>query len=162
MFLPECNSSFQSFHCTAYLNEDITDALPHLNAELDGHQYTANPPSVTFKIYGRLITMHSRKIAINALDSAEQADKILEWLKLQINDIWARRDEMEPSSKPPAKPAVIELLRILPRSNFKKCGQPTCTVFATQIIEGGKGTEDCPELSLDKKRELEHYLGQFG
>lgn len=162
IFLPECNSSFQSLHCTAYLNEDIADVLPYLNAEMGGHQYTADPPSVTFKIYGRLITLQSRKIAINALDSAEQADKILEWLKVQKNDIWARREEIEPSVRPPARPGIIELLRILPRTNCKKCGLPTCMVFATYIIEGGKGAEDCSELTRDKKRELEQYLGQFG
>lgn len=159
--LPECNSSFQSLHCIAYLNEDIAAVLPYLNAELGGHQYTADPPSLTFKIHGRLITLHPRKIAINALESAEQAENILKWLKRQINDIWARRSEIEPSSKPPARPGVVDVLRVLPRTNCKKCGQPTCMVFATQAIEGGKVAEDCPELSQDKRRELDQYLRQF-
>jgi ArsR family metal-binding transcriptional regulator len=156
--LPVCNSSFQSLHCIAYLNEDITEVLPYLNAELGGHQYIKEPPSVTFKINGRLITVHPKKIAVNALDSAEQADKILEWLRQQINDIWGRCNEIEPSYEGAASPALLDILKLLPRTNCKKCGQPTCLVLATQIMEGGKGAEHCPSLKEAERRKLENYL----
>ena len=159
--LPVCNSSFQSLHCIAYLNEDITAVLPYLNAELGGHQYIKEPPSVTFKINGRLITIHPTRIAVNALESVEQADKILEWLRKQINDIWERREEIEPSYKRVASPTLLDILKLLPRTNCKKCGQSTCLVFATQIMEGGKGPEHCPALNAVERRKLEHYLHQF-
>ena len=158
---PECNPSFQSLHCIAHLDEEISGVLPYINAELGGHQYTKEPPSVTFKVHGRLITLHPRKIAINALESPEQADKILEWLKSQINEIWSRRYEIEPSYKPAPTPTLLEVLKLLPRTNCKACGQPTCTVFAVQIMEGGKGAEDCPGLSQDERWELQEYLNQF-
>ena len=159
--LPVCNSTFQSLHCIAHLNEDISEALPYLNAELGGYQYTKDPPSVTFKINGRLITLHPKKIAINALESAEQADKILEWLKKEINDIWERRNEIEPSYKRAASPTLLDILKLLPRTNCKKCGQPTCLVFATQIVEGGKGPEHCPALNEIERLNLEGFLNQF-
>lgn len=159
--LPVCNSNFQSLHCIAHLNEDISEVLPYLNAELGGHQYTREPPSVTFKIHGRLITIHPDKIAINALESAEQADRILEWLKNEINDIWERRNEIEPSYKRTASPALLDILKLLPRTNCRKCGQPTCLVLATQILEGGKGPEHCPPLNEEERRRLEDYLHQF-
>jgi len=161
LFLPECNSSFQSLHCIARLHEDITDALPLLNAELGGHQYIKSPPSVTFRINGRLITLHPKKIAINALESAEQADRILEWLREQINDVWERRGEIEPSFDAPGTPKLIDILRLLPRTNCRRCGQPTCVVFATQIMEGGKGPEHCPALDQHQRLKLEEYLALF-
>jgi len=158
--LPACNPNFQSLHCIAHLSEDIGEVLPYLNAELGG-QYIMEPPSLSFKIHGRLISLHPRKIAVNALDSPEQADKILEWLKKQINDIWMRRCEIEPSFKSVATPKLLDVLRLLPKSNCKQCGQPTCTVFATQIIEGGKGPEHCPILKIEERQKLEDYLRQF-
>lgn len=158
---PECNPDFQSLHCIAHLDDDIGAVLPYVNAELGGHQCTKDPPSVTFKIHGRLITLHPRKIAINALESPEQADKILEWLRSQINEIWARRDAIEPSYKPARTPTLLEVLKLLPRTNCKECGQPTCLVFATQLVEGGKGPEDCPTLSQDKRQGLREYLSRF-
>ncbi len=160
--LPVCNASFQSLHCIAHLTEDISEVLPYLNAELGGHQYTKDPPSLTFKINGRLITLHPKKIAINALESAEQADKILEWLKEQINDVWGRRAEIEPSYKRAATPTLLDILKLLPRTNCKKCGQPTCLVLATQIMEGGKGPEHCPSLGNVEYKKLDDYLNKFG
>jgi ArsR family metal-binding transcriptional regulator len=161
IFHPECNSNFQSFACIADLDEDITEVLPYLNAELGGRQYLKAPPSVTFKVYGRLITLYSRKIAINVLESQEQADKILEWLKMQINEIWSRHSEIEPSYESAAIPKLIDLLKLMPGTNCKKCGHPTCMVFCTQLIDGGRYPEDCPELSLAKLRALQDYLKRF-
>ncbi len=87
IFRAECNPSFESLHCYAHLNEDVGDALPFLNAELGGSQFTKTPPSVTFRVQGKLITVHARKIAVNALKDEEEADKILAWLKNQINEV---------------------------------------------------------------------------
>ena len=70
IFRPECNPQFQSLHCIAYLNEDIAAVLPYLNAVLGGHQYLKEPPSLTLKVHGKLITLHPREIAVNALAAA--------------------------------------------------------------------------------------------
>jgi CO dehydrogenase/acetyl-CoA synthase gamma subunit (corrinoid Fe-S protein) len=55
----------------------------------------------------------------------------------------------------------MEILRLLPKTNCKECGQPTCMVFATQVAEGGKEPEDCPPLAGESKAKLDAYLGQF-
>jgi ArsR family metal-binding transcriptional regulator len=161
IFRPECNPSFQSLHCIAHLDEDITDVLPYLNAVLGGYQYTREPPSVTFKTQGKLITVHPREIAVNALKDETEVDKILEWLKEEINETWEKREEIEPRFEAAPKPRVIEILRLLPRTNCRECGQPTCMVFAAQVAEGGKGSDDCPSLSEESKKKLAAYLGQF-
>ena len=42
-----------------------------------------------------------------------------------------------------------------------KCGQPTCMVFAAQVMEGGRGVEHCPELNEDNRTKLSGYLEGF-
>jgi ArsR family metal-binding transcriptional regulator len=161
IFRPECNPSFQSLHCIAHLDEDIAEVLPFLNAELGGYQYTKDPPSVTFKVHGKLIAVHPRQIAINALQDETEADKILEWLKREINETWEKRETIEPRFEGAPKPRVIEILRLLPRTNCRECGRPTCMVFATQVAEGGRGPDDCPPLSEENRTKIEAYLDQF-
>jgi ArsR family metal-binding transcriptional regulator len=161
VFRPECNPSFQSLHCIAYLDEDISEVLPYLNAVLGGYQYTKEPPSVTFRTHGKLITVHPREIAINALKDETEVDKILAWLKEEINQTWEKREDIEPRFEGAPKPRVIEILRLLPKTNCHECGQPTCMVFATQVAEGGKGADDCPSLAGENKAKLEVYLSQF-
>ena len=161
IFRPECNPRFQSLHCIAHLNDDIAEVLPYLNAVLGGHQYLKEPPSLTFKYHGKLITLHAREIAVNALKEETEADKILEWLMDQINDIWEKRDQIDPSFDTPAKPRILDILKLLPKTNCRECGQPTCMVFASLAAEGVKGPQDCPPLNDRNKQELEKHLEKF-
>ncbi|MFH1582103.1 MAG: Fe-S cluster protein [Desulfobacteraceae bacterium] len=158
---PECNPSFQSVHCIAHLSEDIKEVLPYLNTVLGGFSYTKEPPSVAFKVHGKLISVYPRKIAINALKDEAEADKILEWLKREINDAWDKRDEIEPRYEGMPKPKVIEILKLLPKTNCKECGLPTCMVFAIRVAEGVKCAGDCSPIEEDKREKLENYTRQF-
>jgi len=161
IFNNECMPSAMSVQCFAHLDEDISEALPYLNAVLGGFTYTKDPPSVTFKSQGKLITVHAKKIAINALKDEDEATKIIEWLKREINSAWEKREKIEPLYEAAPQPRVIEILKLLPKTNCKECGQPTCMVFAAQVAEGAKGPEGCPPLDDASKGRLSSYLSQF-
>ena len=161
IFRPECNPSFESVHCFAHLDQDVSAALPYLNAVLGGFEYIVQPPSVTFRAQGKLITVHGRKIAINALRDEAEADKILGWLKREINDAWENRGDITPSVEGLPRPRMLEILKQLPRSNCRDCGEPTCMVFAVRLAEGARGAGECPSLTPQQKAALGAYLGQF-
>ncbi len=161
MFLPKCNPNFQSVHCVARLDQDISEVLPYLNTELGGSDYVKSPPSLTLRIHGKLITLHAREIYVNALKDEGEAESILEWLRKEINDTWNKRAEIEPTYEPPPVPQMMEILKLLPKTNCRKCGEPTCMVFALRAVEGVKGPEDCPELTEEKKDMLAEYLSRF-
>jgi len=161
IFRPECNPSFQSLHCIAHLDQDISRALPYLNATLGGFEYLKDPPAVTFRAHGKILTVHPREIAVNALKDEAEADKILEWLKREINSAWEKRDEIEPSYESAPKPKIFEILKYLPKTNCEECGESTCMVFAAKIAEGAKGLEDCPSLKGEKRVKLEKYMSCF-
>lgn len=161
MFRPKCNPSFQSVHCVARLDQDISEVLPYLNTELGGGDYVPSPPSLTLKAHGKLISLHAREIYVNALNDEEEAEKILGWLMKEINEAWDKRAEIEPTFSAPPVPQWLEILKLLPKTNCRKCGEPTCTVFALKAVQGIKGPEDCPELKADNKAPLEQYLGRF-
>lgn len=160
IFRPECNPNFRSLHCLAHLEEDITEVLPYLNAELGGFEYYQDPPAVTFRVQGKIITVHPRQIAINALTDEKEADKILEWLKREINAAWEKRDHIRPSYQGSAKPGILEILKLLPGTNCKECGQPTCMVFATLVAQGAKGPGDCRLLNTENREKLDKYMLQ--
>lgn len=158
---PACNNTFQSLHCVAHLDEDIGVVLPYLNAVLGGDLYIKDPPSVTFKSQGKLITVHARKIAVNALRDEAEAHHIIEWLKKEINDAWESRDKIVPKFDGRAKPHLLEIYKRLPKTNCRKCGQLTCMMFAFLASEGMKGYEQCPALGLENRKKLQEYLSRF-
>jgi ArsR family metal-binding transcriptional regulator len=161
IFRPECNPGFESLHCFAHLKQDVGEVLSYLNAELGGFEYVEEPPSVTFRSQGKIITVHPKMIAINALKDEAEADKILEWLRREINEAWDKRESIEPSYDSAPRPQVFEILKMLPGTNCRKCGQATCMVFAAQAAEGGRSAEDCPELGQESAARLREYLGRF-
>jgi ArsR family metal-binding transcriptional regulator len=108
-----------------------------------------------------LITIHPKAIAVNALRDEEEADRILEWLKEQINNIWERRHEIQPKFEAAKKPNIVEILKYLPKTNCKKCGLPTCMVFAVQLADGARSIDQCPELSPAQRSALEKYFEPF-
>ena len=98
---------------------------------------------------------------MNALRDEEEAEKILEWLKREINDAWEKRNEIKPRYEGLPKPKLLEILRLLPKTNCRACGQPTCMVFAALAAQGVKNEEDCPALNEEKKGFLKTYLSRF-
>ncbi len=161
IFRPQCNPGFESLHCIAQLDQDISEVLPYLNAVLGGFEYLKDPPAVIFRSQGKFITVHGRKIAINALRDEGEADRILAWLQREINDAWESRNGIEPSYEGAPKPKLIEILKLLPKTNCKQCGEPTCMVFAARMAEGAKGPGDCPPMDAGKKQRLAEYMRQF-
>ena len=163
IFRSKCNQEAEGVHCFAHLDDDISEVIPYLNAELGGDAYTAEPPSVTFKAHGKLITIHPEKIAVNALSGEDEAEKICNWLMREINDIWDRKDEIKPKYESRSVPKIFDILKLLPNSAKcpKECGQPTCMVFAKLLSEGVKSPGDCPHLEPEKKEMLENYLAGF-
>ena len=91
-------------------------------------------------------------IAVNALKDENEAEKIIEWMKREINAAWEKRDKIEPCYEGMPRPKIIEILKLLPKTNCKECGAPTCMVFSTQVAEGGKGTSDCPALRDENRK----------
>ena len=156
-----CRPEAQTVHCLARLAQDIGQVIPYLNAVLGGYTYVLEPPSVTFRSQGKLISVHADHIAINALQDAEEAEKILQWLQGEINAAWEKRAEITPSFQAAPRAQVTQIVKLLPKTNCKQCGQPSCLVFASLAAEGGKDAEHCPELTADNRQKLEGYLGQF-
>ncbi len=138
IFRPECNSSFRSLHCHVHLEEDISEVIPYLNSHLGGFSFTASPPAVMFKIHGRFIAVHSHKISINALQDKDEAYTIVDWIIREINETWQNRHEIQPEFNTVQKPLIIEVIKHLPQTNCQDCGQPTCLVFASLVVEGVK------------------------
>ena len=161
IFNNECMPGAMTVQCFAHLDQDVSAALPFLNAELGGFTYIKDPPSVTFKMHGKLLAVHSRKIAVNALKDEMEAHKIVEWLKREINGVWENRDTITPRYEGMPRPQLIQILKCLPKTNCRECGEPTCMVFATRVAEGAKDSSDCPPMNAAAKQSIDDYMDGF-
>jgi len=95
------------------------------------------------------------------LKDKDEAEKIASWLHREINDTWEQRHEIESSTTSAKQPALIEVLKLLPKTNCRECHEPTCMVFASRVGEGVKDANDCSEITPENKEKLSAYLVDF-
>jgi len=156
------NPSALHLRCFADLESDIGPALPYLNTVLHGHLFFPEPPSLTLKHGGgTLITLTSRQIAINMVQDEAEAERILAWLQKEINTVWERRGEVVPSFEVTVAPRFLDILKLLPRTNCRACGQPTCLVFAVQVCQRTQNLSACRGVAAENREKLQKYLAQF-
>ncbi len=48
----------------------------------------------------------------------------------------------------------VEIFKLLPKTNCKKCGQPTCLAFAMKLAQRQASLDQCPDVSEDAKQKL--------
>jgi acetyl-CoA decarbonylase/synthase complex subunit gamma len=48
----------------------------------------------------------------------------------------------------------LEIFKLLPKTNCKKCGKPTCLAFAMQLAQKRASLEECPDVSEEAKQAL--------
>ena len=142
-------------------------SFPYVHAELGGWDYDQTNQALLLKLSdGKWITLHPHKIAIRGIRDLEEAQALLAWIQAQINDIYARREEITPRFTSQAGLKVMDILRLLPMTNCKACGYAACMAYAAALREGEIRLEDCPPLREEKYREkrekLQTYLESFG
>lgn len=156
-----CLPGATSVNGLARIKEDITEVIPYLNSALGGAQCTKTPPSVTFKTEGKLISVQPDCITVNGVKDEEHARKIIDWMVREINDTWENKTNIIPRFEPVERPSMTTILGFLPKTNCRKCGEPTCMVFAIRLVEGAKDASVCTELADSSLQKMQGYLSQF-
>jgi len=63
-----------------------------------------------------------------------------------INRTWERRSEITPDYETRQRPPLMTIYKLLPQTNCKQCGEPTCYSFAIKLVAAQKKISDCPLL----------------
>jgi ArsR family metal-binding transcriptional regulator len=63
-----------------------------------------------------------------------------------VNQTWEKRDEIEPDTEMHPRRQPLELYRLLPQTNCKRCGQETCFAFALKLAAAHAEAAQCAPL----------------
>jgi ArsR family metal-binding transcriptional regulator len=146
VFTPPCEPEAERFSAIARLVTDIREVLPYLNATLRGAVYNAAAPAVTWTKGGHYTAFHPYKLAVSNVKDRDAAIKEVEGLVKLVNRTWERRGEIVPDYETHRRPTPMEVYELLPGTNCKQCGQPTCFTFALKLVAAQARLEDCPLL----------------
>jgi ArsR family metal-binding transcriptional regulator len=63
-----------------------------------------------------------------------------------VNRTWDRRDEITPDFKTHERLTPMAVYKLLPKTNCKACGEPTCITFALHLAAAQVQVEACLAL----------------
>jgi ArsR family metal-binding transcriptional regulator len=153
VFTPPCEPGAERFSAIARLTVDISEVLPYLNATLRGGVYHPAANVLTWKKGGHNIAFHAYEIATSNAEDREGAEKELKGLIDLVDRTWERRAEITPDTTTRQRPTPMGIYKLLPNTNCKQCGEPTCYTFALKLVASQKKLKDCPPLSEPQNAE---------
>ena len=147
VFTPACDPVAERYAARARLMTDISEILPYLNATLRGAIYLPTANALTWKKGGHSIAFHSYEIAVSNVEDRDGAEQELKGLIDLANRTWERRTEITPDTTTRQRPTPMAIYKLLPNSNCKQCGEPTCYTFALKLATSQKNLAECPSLA---------------
>ena len=129
------------------LDDDISSLFPLINRVAEAAAYLEKPLFIRFILEGFLVGLYPRHGVAAPFASHEQAQEFLEQLLVFLNDIHRRRDAIAPNHKRWKPAAVLDIFRLLPGTNCRKCGFATCLAFAAALSQQKTPPDSCPALS---------------
>jgi ArsR family metal-binding transcriptional regulator len=146
VFTPPCEPGAERFSAVAFLPTDIREALPYLNATLRGAVYNPAAPALSWRKAGHFVVFQADRIAVSNVEDRQAAVDEVDGLVKLVNRTWERREEIEPDFEARQRPVPMAVFKLLPGTNCRACGQPTCFTFALKLIAGQQKPAECPPL----------------
>ena len=135
-----------SYEAVARLKTDISPVMPYLNATISRAIYVPAQPSVSWRHEGHNVGFWSDRIAADDFGSQQEAEQFMERLVALVNTHWERRHEIEPDHTTHQRLQPLQVLRLLPRTNCRRCGQETCFNFALRLVAAQAEVTACSPL----------------
>jgi ArsR family metal-binding transcriptional regulator len=142
----------------AEVSGEIHEVFPYLNATLKGCIYNHPANTLTIRKDQKLITLHAFHITLAKIEDEKEAEEVLMWLKNLINDTYENRTSIEPNFSMASELKALDIFKLLPGTNCRKCGEPTCLAFAVKLVGRDIEMRKCDPLFSEKYQEKQKVL----
>jgi ArsR family metal-binding transcriptional regulator len=163
---PPCVPGAATWSARASLNANIDAVLPYLNARLEGAEYDHDARVLVWKAEGHSFAFRSREIKAAPAEDRQEAQGLIDRAVALANDAWREREDIEPRYEKRTGANLMQIYRLLPRTNCGRCGCATCMAFAAELREGKTELARCTELEqpghADSRRALSAMLRAAG
>ena len=162
VYSPPCDPGAERYTARARFTADISEVLPYLNATLRGASYVPEASALTWKKSGHDAAFHAYEIVTGNIENREVAEKEISELVSLVNRTWEGRAEITPSYEVQKRLTHMAIYKLLPLSNCRQCGEPTCYTFAIKLTAAQKKLSDCPPLTeaqyAEKRKALQDMM----
>jgi ArsR family metal-binding transcriptional regulator len=144
------------------LPTDISTSFPYLNTVLNETLYDHENSILIGTNNQRRYAFRPHEIQAGMVKDPSEAPKIADEVIELVNRVWEEHEHITPRLKERKLPTVYEIYKLLPGTNCKECGYPTCLACAADMRNGVISLEECPLLSNPEyKQNREQILTLF-
>jgi len=143
---PGCEPGAEYWNATARFEDDISDVFPYLNALWKDVIYSPEAKQITWRFEDHAVATKQHEITISNLPDRDTATIEMEKIVAEINKIWMERENLTPLYTPRKRLVAMEIYQLLPQTNCKVCGEPSCFAFASKVTVGQADIQACTPL----------------
>jgi ArsR family metal-binding transcriptional regulator len=156
---PECAPGSARWGVQLDFPGDISAVFPYLNSVERNAWYDHEGKVLILREDEQAYALRPHEVRIARAKDNSQAEQLSTELVERLNGIWQERDSITPLYKERSLPTVIDILRLLPQTNCRECGYPTCMAFAAVLRQDLTQLERCsplyePEYAENRERVL--------
>ncbi|MCL5995302.1 MAG: hypothetical protein M1546_04515 [Chloroflexi bacterium] len=142
------------------------DGLLPLVAAVAPNVISFNPIAGTLTLRRKpgFITFYPDRVMITQVVSVEEGLDLLQATCDLLNQCWEHRDTIQPVTTIRRAPRPLDIWALLPQTNCKRCGEPTCMAFACALLLNKQTPDGCPPMASDlifgeRKAQLDALVG---
>ena len=162
LFCPPCDPGSEAWVATVKTDADLSELMPYVNAVVEKGEYVPGVPTLVYGEGAHKYFLKSHEMGINNLHDRAHAERKVEKLIRFLNETWDDRESMTPDFTVRTKPTVLEVFKLLPRTNCGECGVPSCMAFAAKLAQGEAGLDECPPLQSPDHKDTLDLLRKLG
>lgn len=129
------------------LPDDISAVFPYLNTVLENTWYDHENRILIGTGNKQRCAFRPHEIQVGVIADPSRASHVVAEVVDLVNRVWEQRDHITPSFSRSRLPEVYDIFKLLPRTNCKRCGYPSCLAFAADLRKDADLMDRCPPLS---------------
>ncbi|MBN1661872.1 MAG: hypothetical protein JXA93_25985 [Anaerolineae bacterium] len=148
--LPACSADREKVTMIGHVHTDISPVFPYLNTILPDALLHTRAEILRFRFEGHPVALRPHEMSLGGLEDADEGVETMTRLQQFLNDTWARRDEIVPTTVERRRLSPLPVYKLLPGTNCGACGCPTCLVFANKLVVGQADLAECTPLCTEE------------
>jgi DNA-binding CsgD family transcriptional regulator/ArsR family metal-binding transcriptional regulator len=129
------------------LKKDVRSVFPYINAFVTESRYYDRPEHIQFFFDGIKCTLYPHELIAASFPDEGAALSFFGRFMTFVEDLLQRRDTLQPDYRKYHPPAILDILKLVPKSNCRSCGYATCMAFAAALRNGEVAPDSCPDFA---------------
>lgn len=126
------------------LKQDISRLFPYINAVATSASFFPKLPFIRFVLDGFCCGLHPDHGISASFADRQQALIFMERLLDFLHNLNRRRHHLEPNYRAWNPVPILHIYKVLPGTNCRACGFPSCLAFAAALSRQQTRPEHCP------------------